>query len=50
MNLEFMWQACRELDDAMVQKWRTNLERVRHAHAIRLIQDVVRQVVILIDV
>ena len=35
-----------KLDDAMVKKWRPHLDRVGHAHAVRLHQDVISQIVL----
>ena len=39
----------RELDDAVIEERRSHFDRVRHAHAIGLHQDVVGQVVLLIE-
>src|SRR6202034_1213398 len=38
-----------KLDDAMVEKWRPHLDGMGHTHAIRLHQDVIGQIVILIE-
>src|SRR5260370_2324439 len=48
-DLEIFRKSCRKLDDAMIQKWRPNLHRVRHAHAVAFVEDVVRKVVALIQ-
>ena len=38
-----------ELHDAVIQKWRPHFDRMRHAHAVHLHQNVVRQIVALIE-
>ena len=38
-----------ELDDAMVQERRPHFERMRHAHAVALVEDVVWQIVALVE-
>ena len=48
-HLVFLRERGGEFDDAVIQERRPHLERVRHAHAIALIQDVVGQIVMLID-
>ena len=39
----------RKLDNAMIQKWRTDLNGMRHAHPVRLDEDVVSKVILLIE-
>src|ERR1700761_9009133 len=49
VNLEGCGQLRGKLYDAVIEKWRAHFERMRHAHAIALIENVVGQVVVLID-
>ena len=48
-DLQILGQRSRELHDAVIQKRRPHLERVRHAHAVALVQDVVGQVAELVE-
>ena len=50
MDLQVMRQAGGELDNPMIEERWPNFQRVRHAHPVCLVEDVVGQVVILIDV
>ena len=38
-----------EFHDAVIEKWRPNFDRVRHAHAIALYQNIVGQVIVLVE-
>src|SRR2546430_5316673 len=48
-DFEILRQASGKLDDAMIQEWRPHLERMRHAHAVSLVQDVIGQIIKLIE-
>src|SRR4051812_41619086 len=50
MNFEIMREPRGKFDDAVIQKRRTNFQRVRHTHPVRFIQNVVRQVIVLIHI
>src|ERR1022692_759102 len=47
-NLQPFRQRCREFHDPVIQERWTNLQRMRHAHPVRLVQNIVRQIVTLI--
>src|SRR5215469_1701584 len=47
-HLEMIWKSGSELDDAMVQVGWTHFQRMRHAHAIHLLQQIVGQIVALV--
>jgi hypothetical protein len=47
-KLQIVWQAGSELDNTVIEKRWTHFERMRHAHPIGLIENVVRQVIALI--
>ncbi len=48
-NLQRCRQRGRELDNAVVEKRRPHFQRMRHAHAVRLVQDVVGKIVSLVE-
>ena len=48
-DLQILRQPRREFHDAVIQKRRTHFERMRHAHAVALVEDVVGQIVELIQ-
>jgi hypothetical protein len=48
-HFQFVGQGGGKLDDAMVEKWRPHLDGMGHAHAIRLHQNVIGQIVVLIE-
>src|ERR1051326_8899187 len=43
-DLQVLRQPGRKLDDAVIEERRTYLERMRHAHAVALVEDIVGQV------
>ena len=47
-DLQPLRQRCRELHNPVIQERRTHFQRMRHAHPVRLVQNIVRQVVVLI--
>src|SRR5579859_2383420 len=49
VDFHVLRQARGKLDEAMIEKRRAHLERMRHAHAIDFLQDVVGEVVALIE-
>ena len=48
-NLQIVREAGGEFHDAMIEERRADFERMRHAHAIRLVEDVVGKVILLVD-
>jgi hypothetical protein len=50
MKLEVLGQTGGKIHDPRIEKWRPNFQRVRHAHAIHFVKDVVRKVVSLVEI
>jgi hypothetical protein len=49
LNFQIGGKSVRELHDPMIEKWRAHLDRMSHAGAIDLSQNIVREIVFLIE-
>ncbi len=49
VELEFFGDTRGKFDDAVIEKWRPNFERVCHRHAVAFIENVVGEVIKLIE-
>ena len=49
-QLEVLWQTGGKVDDSRIEKGRPDLQRMGHADAVHLVEDVVGQVVALIKI
>src|SRR5438445_6568775 len=50
MKFEVLGQARGKIHNAWIKKWGPNLQRVRHAHPIDFVENVIREVVALIEI
>ena len=48
-NLQGSGELGGKLDNAVIQKWRSHFDRMRHAHAVALRQNVIRQIISLVQ-